>query len=99
MNIGSSIESLRKLKNISQKELSIKAQITQSYLSLIENNKKEPNLKTLKDISVSLDVPLPFLFLMSMDVDDIAENKKETFLLVMPLVKSLLNTYIHNTTP
>lgn len=94
MNIGTAIESVRKTKNMSQSELAFQANITQSYLSLIENNKKEPNMKILKSISESLSVPLPFLLLFSITKEDVPESKQESFTVIMPLIKSLLSEYV-----
>lgn len=93
MKIGNAIEEIRKLKKVTQLELATKSNITQSYLSLIENNKKEPNLKTLKEISNSLNIPLPFLLLFSVDNEDISESKQQTFSVILPLLKSLLKEY------
>jgi len=94
MNIGSAIESVRKIKNISQKDLAERAEITQSYLSLIESDKKIPNVKTLNAISAVLDLPTPFLLLFSISENDVPNNKQESFKLVFPLIKSLLSEYV-----
>lgn len=94
MNIGEAIETIRKIKRLSQGDLAHQANITQSYLSLIENNKKEPNLKTLKTISSSLDIPLPFLLLYSINKEDVPENKQDSFQVIIPLIKSLLGEYV-----
>lgn len=94
MNIGEAIETIRKIKRLSQGDLANQANITQSYLSLIENNKKEPNLKTLKTISSSLDIPLPFLLLYSINKEDVPESKQDSFQVIIPLIKSLLGEYV-----
>ncbi|RFS23928.1 XRE family transcriptional regulator [Chitinophaga silvatica] len=90
MNIGGAIEGLRKKKNIKQNVLAEKAEITQSYLSLIESNKKEPNLKTLKAIADGLEVPLPIIFFLSITPDDIPVEKQESYKLLSPLVNSVI---------
>ncbi|MBS1779347.1 MAG: helix-turn-helix transcriptional regulator [Bacteroidetes bacterium] len=96
MDIGSTIELLRKRKNISQKSLADLAGITQSYLSQIEGNKKDPNMKTLQDISNALEIPLPFLLLNSISIDDVPTQKQDAFKIVMPLLKSLLSGYLND---
>ncbi len=58
MKIGKSIKFIRITKNLSQKELAEKIEISQNYLSLIENDKKEPSFALLNKISNDLDVPL-----------------------------------------
>ncbi len=64
---------------MSQGELAKQIQKTQSYLSLIEKNKKEPNLSVLKEISEVLQIPLPILFFKSIEETDIKEDKKFIF--------------------
>lgn len=64
---------------MSQGELAKQIQKTQSYLSLIEKNKKEPNLSVLKEISEVLQIPLPILFFKSVEETDIKEDKKFIF--------------------
>ena len=91
MNIGATIENLRKKKNIKQNELAKLSNITPSYLSLIESNKKDPNLSTLRSISTALNTPLPIIFFLSLTEDDIPENKKDSYKLLSPLVKSVIS--------
>ena len=67
--------------------------ITQTYLSQIENNQKEPNLSTLKDISKNLDIPLPILFFLSLNEEDIPQEKRQAFEIISPSVKSLINEF------
>lgn len=77
MDLGNTIATLRKRKKLKQLELAEKCNLTQAYLSKIENNRKEPHLSTLRLISSELDVPLPILFFLSMNEDDVSEDKKE----------------------
>jgi transcriptional regulator with XRE-family HTH domain len=67
--------------------------ITQTYLSQIEGNLKEPNLSTLKAISEKLDMPLPILFFLSMTEDDVQLDKRKAFEIISPSVKSLVNEF------
>ena len=52
----SSIRRLRKAKNISQLELSIRANMSQSFLANLETGKKEPSAMTLIRIAEALEV-------------------------------------------
>lgn len=79
MNIGNSIKLIRKKRQVSQGELAASCDITQAYLSQIENNRKEPNLSTLKVISENLNVPLPLILFNSIEEEDIPENKYASF--------------------
>jgi XRE family transcriptional regulator, regulator of sulfur utilization len=94
MKLGNTIKELRKQKHIPQEVLAENCGITQAYLSQLENDKKEPNLATLKAISKGLDTPLPLIFFLSMTEDDISESKKGIFAQINPSIKDLVNTYI-----
>jgi transcriptional regulator with XRE-family HTH domain len=93
MDLGNIIRNIRKQRGQTQSEFALSCGITQTYLSQIESNLKEPNLATLKTISENLDVPLPILFFLSMTEDDVQPNKRKAFQIVSPSVKSLVNEF------
>lgn len=93
MNLGNIIKNIRKQRGQTQSEFALSCGITQTYLSQIESNLKEPNLSTLKSISENLAVPLPILFFLSMTEDDVQPGKREAFQIVSPSVKSLVNEF------
>lgn len=93
MDLGNIIKNIRKQKGLTQNEFASLCSITQTYLSQIEGNLKEPNLSTLKTISENLNIPLPILFFLSMTEDDVQPNKRKAFEIVSPSVKSLVNEF------
>jgi transcriptional regulator with XRE-family HTH domain len=93
MNLGIVIKDIRKRRGQTQQEFASTCGITQTYLSQIENNGREPNLATLKDISTSLEIPLPILFFLSLNEDDISPEKRKAFEIINPSVKSLINEF------
>lgn len=93
MDLGYTINSIRKQKGIRQGELANMIGLTQTYLSQIENNKRDPNLATLKKISEALAMPLPIIFFLSLDESDIPDRKKVAFKLIGPSVKSMLSEF------
>ena len=93
MDLGNIIKNIRKQKGLTQNEFASLCDITQTYLSQIECNLKEPNLSTLREISEKLNVPLPILFFLSMTVDDVQPSKRKAFEIVSPSVKSLVNEF------
>jgi len=78
---------------MTQSELAVACGITQTYLSQIENNTKEPNLSTLKEIGNNLEVPLPILFFLSLEEQDLLSSKAEAFRTLSPSVNKLINDY------
>lgn len=93
MDLGTTIKNNRKERGQTQKEFANSCGITQTYLSQIENNNKEPNLSTLKEISKILDIPLPILFFLSLENDDVNPEKRDAFRLINPSIKSLVNEF------
>lgn len=62
MNIGKGIKFVRVASDLKQGEMATKLEISQNYLSLLENNKAEPSVALLKKISSVFGVPAGFLF-------------------------------------
>lgn len=93
MDLGRTIKNIRKQKGQTQSVFASSCGISQTYLSQIESNQREPNLSTLKVISNELNVPLPILFFLSLNIDDIQQNKREAFEIISPSVKSLVNEF------
>ena len=62
MNIGKGIKFVRVASGIRQGEMAQRLDISQNYLSLLENNKAEPSISLLKKISETFGVPPSFLF-------------------------------------
>ena len=93
MDIGTTIKKIRKQKGQTQEEFASQCGITQTYLSQIENNQKEPIFSVLKSISEQLNIPLPILLFLSMTEEDVQPNKREDFVKVSPSVKSFVNEY------
>ncbi|MEJ7508532.1 transcriptional regulator with XRE-family HTH domain [Staphylococcus simulans] len=62
MKFGQNIKQIRKRMNITQSELATKMGISQSYLSDIENGRKNPSIKTVKKLADSLGLSVTDLF-------------------------------------
>lgn len=73
VNIGRSIKFIRVAAEIRQGEMADRLEISQNYLSLLENNKADPSLSLLKKISATFNVPVNFLLLES-SVDFESDN-------------------------
>jgi transcriptional regulator with XRE-family HTH domain len=91
MDLGNTIKRIRKSKGYTQDEFAPICGITQTYLSQIETNQKDPNLSVLKTIAEKLSVPLPILFFQSITEDDVQPAKKEFFNAISPSVKQIID--------
>ena len=96
MNLGSTIKEIRLKKGFKQNSFAKMCDITQAYLSKIESNNKEPNVSVLKTIASQLEIPLPVLFFLAIDSDDVDPRKKEAFQLIDGMVKSIINNLFVN---
>lgn len=94
MDLGNTIKELRKQRGIKQNAFADLCNISQTYLSQIENNLKEPNISTLREISVHLHVSLPILFFLSITEVDVPQSKRDVFQVISPTVKTLIKDLI-----
>jgi XRE family transcriptional regulator, regulator of sulfur utilization len=92
MNIGKAIKILLHRHNMSQKELADKIQKSETSVSLIMKSKTQPRKETLEAIAAALGVSVKILLLLSVDKEDIPEDKKEHYDLLWPNVE---NTLLH----
>lgn len=93
MDLGNSIKNFRKKMGLTQNEFASNCGITQTYLSQIESNSKDPNLSTIKVISSNLGIPVPVLFFVSMREEDVPEHKRSAFKIIDPSIKLLVNEF------
>ena len=80
MSLGENIKLYRKKQKLTQVQLADKANISRSYLADVENNRYNPSVDTLKNISNALGVNLNEL-----EGKDITPKK-------MKLLKSYIDT-------
>jgi transcriptional regulator with XRE-family HTH domain len=97
MDLGVTIKNIRQQKGIRQNELAKKCKITQTYLSQVENNVKEPNISTLRNISEKLGLPLPILFFLALDTDDVKPEKRNAYNHLAPSIKAMVTEFFINT--
>lgn len=97
MDLGITIKNIRQQKGIKQIFLAEQCNISQTYLSQLENNVKEPNISTLRTISEKLGLPLPILFFLSLDNDDIKAEKRTAYNHLVPSIKSMISEFFINT--
>lgn len=77
MNLGNAIQMCRVRKNWNQSELAKRAGCSVSYLSMLENSKRDPTLSTVQKVADALGVPIEILFFLAADKGDLAGVDKE----------------------
>ena len=70
MNFSNTLEKCRKHRKLSKKYLADKIGKSASYITLLEQGKREPNFSLVEDLCAALDIPTSvFMFLASQDKD------------------------------
>ncbi|WP_064966473.1 helix-turn-helix domain-containing protein [Tenacibaculum ovolyticum] len=90
MEIGTAIKQLRKQRNLTQKELAKRCDVSVNALSQIEVNASFPQKSTISKICNALDYPVSYLLFFSITEDDIPEEKKVVFNSLNSAIKSVL---------
>ena len=70
-SIGNAIKLCRVAKSLSQTDLAKSADVSVSYLSLLECDKRDPVMSTIERIASALAVPLPVLMFLAHDKGEI----------------------------
>lgn len=77
MNLGNAIRTSRLKRGLSLETLSKKAGVSVSYLSMLENSKRDPTISTVEKIAVALDVPIEILFFLGADKGELSGIDRE----------------------
>ena len=62
MDVGAKIKEYRKIKKLTQTQLSEKANVSRSYLGDVENGRYNPSLDFVESIALALEIPMYFFF-------------------------------------
>jgi transcriptional regulator with XRE-family HTH domain len=94
LQLGKTIKLIRVKNGLSQKELARILKVTKTYISLLENDRKEPSLPLIKSFSKKFSIPVWLLLWEEFDLPKKptktdAEIKKEVDAL-MPKMKTYL---------
>lgn len=79
MKTGATIKKLRKERRITQIDFAKQCGISQTYLSQLENDERNPTVDVLERISNVLEIPYPVLSFLSITIDNVSEEKKEVY--------------------
>ena len=77
MNLGKAIRLCRTQRDLNQSELAKRADISVSYLSLLERGKRDPNFSTVERISNALNVPVSILVFLAAEKEELSEMSTE----------------------
>lgn len=92
MKIGKVIKQIRTEKKISQGNLAQACDVSQTYLSQIENDIKMPSSTILEIIARELNVPMSVLFYLGIEESDIPKNKLRAYRELSPTIETLVKS-------
>ena len=69
MDVGVRLQSIRKLKGLSQRELAKRAGVTNSTISMIEKNSVSPSISSLKKVLGGIPMSLVEFFSLDLEQD------------------------------
>jgi len=85
--IGKTIKFLRITKNLKQSDLAELLKVSSNYISLIENDKREPSLSFIKELAKQLDIPVGLLFLeLDMSKKDVSSQERDLLMKMRDLI-------------
>jgi transcriptional regulator with XRE-family HTH domain len=91
MRIGHTLRKLRKDRGLRQLKAAAEIGISQTYLSQIEGDLREPSIDILKKFSSYYNIPVPVIFFSSLSEEDVAENKLPAYRILRPIIDNLID--------
>lgn len=90
MGIGKTIKFLRMTKDLKQSDLADQLNVSTNYISLIENDKREPSLSFLNSLSDVLNIPVGLLFLdMDLNRNNVSGREQELLMRIRDLIMQI----------
>ncbi|WP_081066836.1 helix-turn-helix domain-containing protein [Burkholderia cepacia] len=78
MNVGYAIRLCRGRRGVSQTDVAQRANCSVSYLSMLENNKRDPTLSTIMKIAEALQVPVGVMFFLASEKEELGQIDEDT---------------------
>jgi transcriptional regulator with XRE-family HTH domain len=95
--LGKEIVNLRKSKGYSQKEFAKLCGLTSVSMNKIEKGGQKPSDESMRKICDILDIPVSFLYFLSIKTEDFQdEKKKDLFQKYRPVLKSIIDQLLNN---
>ncbi len=92
MNIANALLRTRKDLGYTQTAAADLANITQTYLSLIENGKKVPSMEVIDKLAEIYEVPMAIMMWRAIEEKDIPKKKLQLYRTLKPPIDDLINS-------
>jgi transcriptional regulator with XRE-family HTH domain len=95
MNYGKAIKKVRTdVSKENQKDFAAGAGITQTHLSQVENNKKDPSTKLIKAIAKHARISTAVIAMYGIEEKDVAPEKLEAFKTLQPAILQMMDSLL-----
>lgn len=92
LSLGQVLKDIRTSTGLSQRDLAERIEVDQTYVSHLENDRRDPSVRTLRKIAHAFDVPVSTLLVLAL-WSELGEVERQAFRPVleqlMELTKSL----------
>ncbi len=97
MSVGRTIKLLRVAAGLDQKSLAERLDVTPNYLSLVENDKREPSLSFLRSLASEMRIPLGLIFLeIEEDMSEMSVEEMALLMRIQDLVFQIEQMRLHD---
>jgi transcriptional regulator with XRE-family HTH domain len=96
MSVGRAVRFARVAAGIKQKDLAGRLDISPNYLSLVENDKRDPSISFLRNLASEIGIPLGLLFHNFGDSSEASPEEKALLLRIQDLIFQLQQIRIHS---
>ncbi len=97
MSVGRAVKFARVAAGVKQKDLAERLDVSPNYLSLVENDKREPSISFLRDLAGEMGIPLGVLFLnVDGDLNEVSAEERALLLRIQDLIFQIQQIKLHN---
>jgi transcriptional regulator with XRE-family HTH domain len=97
MSVGRAAKFARVAAGIKQKDLADRLDVSPNYLSLVENNKREPSISFLRNLAGELAIPLGLLFLnIDSDLSEVSPEERVLLLRIQDFIFQIQQAKLNN---
>jgi len=97
MSVGRSVRVARVAAGIKQKDLADRLDVSPNYLSLVENDKREPSISFLRNLANEMAIPLGLLLLnVDNDLSEVSPEERVLLLHIQDLIFQIQQVKLHS---
>jgi transcriptional regulator with XRE-family HTH domain len=97
MSVGRAVKFARVAAGIKQKDLAHRLDVSPNYLSLVENEKRDPSISFLRNTASEMAIPLGLLFLnIDSELSEVSREERALLLRIQDLIFQIQQIRLHH---